>query len=270
MIKLPKDRYIELYSVVDPLLDNVEVKAILKQQSDGAIFVRDTDNLASFLLYSFALNGFYILGRSEGFLEEVKEFFYSGSESFLDLGIDWVEFSCEHRDVMDEATLLFDDIDRELTYQYVYKYIGATKPKQPTLVDSSYRVVNLLDLEDSIDQYKLLKERIETFWTSIDQFFREGFGYSIMKADEVASLCLAAFITDRYSALEIETFKGFQNNGLAKIVASKVVSEAVDRGLIPYWDCMGENIPSQKTAEAIGFKKSCEYRLLGLYVGFST
>ncbi len=270
MFKLNRDRYSELISLLDKDVDNVEVLGVLNCKSDGAVFVEDRQNITDFLVYSSGLEGFYLIGKSKGFVSVVKDFIYSKNKSFLDLDIDWVEISCESRDQMEELDTKIDDDDRELTTQIVYKYDSRTKSKVLPVLDDSYEVVNLLDLKDRINYYPILKERLETFWTSIELFNEEGFGYAVIKGSEVVSICLSAFNTHRYSAFEIETFEGYKKNGYGKIVALKTVSEAINRGLTPYWDCMGENLASQKCAESIGFKKSGDYGLLGVYVGSST
>lgn len=114
-----------------------------------------------------------------------------------------------------------------------------------------------------LDNADILLNTLLLYWRSMDDLQKYGSCFYAVAENTVVSLCYTGFATDSFDVMGIETCKDYRRSGLGYTLALRCIHEILERGKLPYWDCMEENIPSMKLAEKIGFLKSGEYICFG-------
>jgi GNAT superfamily N-acetyltransferase len=92
-------------------------------------------------------------------------------------------------------------------------------------------------------------------WGSVDAFTAHGFGAALFHDELPVSWCLADSAVGSRCEIGIHTHPAFRRQGLATIVVSATVAEALAHGYTEIgWHCDEANIGSQQVAEKIGFR----------------
>ncbi len=94
---------------------------------------------------------------------------------------------------------------------------------------------------------------------SITDFLDKSFGYCLVHQNEIIAWCMSEYNTGSRCELGIATAEAWQRRGLAKVTATAVISEALQRGIHDIgWICWANNRPSVQTAESLGFTRAQE------------
>jgi RimJ/RimL family protein N-acetyltransferase len=126
---------------------------------------------------------------------------------------------------------------------------------------------NLLDNPSLLHRQDVIGE-IESGWTSLERFLKDGFGTCVVhQTDGIVAWCTAEYVSSRTCGVGIETIETYQGQGLATLMASVFVQEAVEPGWQVYWDSWLANTPSVRVAEKVGFEKAAEYEVFLVQLG---
>ncbi len=95
-------------------------------------------------------------------------------------------------------------------------------------------------------------------WDSMSEFLDKGKGFCLLYGEEIASVAFSSGISHDEIDIGIETKEAFRMQGLAAIVAKKMIQYVLEVGKTPTWECHMGNLGSKHTAEKVGFvfKKS--------------
>ena len=96
-------------------------------------------------------------------------------------------------------------------------------------------------------------------WASDARFERDGVGFCVVHAGRVASLCYSVFVNGLRHDIDICTFDGYRQQGLARAVATAFIEACLRRGLTPGWDCFRHNQASYALALSLGFTPRHEF-----------
>jgi len=91
------------------------------------------------------------------------------------------------------------------------------------------------------------------FWGSLDNFLAHGFGFAVVKGDEVISRCHSVMVGGGKAEISIETAEAYRRQGFATLAACAFVEGCTERGLHAAWSCWDNNVPSQILAQKLGF-----------------
>ena len=107
------------------------------------------------------------------------------------------------------------------------------------------------------DQYSVFKT-----WGSAPGFLANGFGYCLLKGDDIASVAFAysAAVPEGYVELAIRTGKGYRRRGLATVVCSAFIEHCLRAGLAADWHTQSTNAGSIALAKKLGYRLLAPYR----------
>ncbi|QZN73012.1 GNAT family N-acetyltransferase [Paenibacillus sp. DR312] len=251
---------------------NIEVKAVSSGLNPGRIYVDDAENITAALIWIHGQSGFQLIGdsRSEPFLNELKEYMRERIEpELLNLHIHAVEIG-----VVDEA---WEDVLQHISgkrdissdIQRVFK-LNPNSISQQVPIDiyaSQEEEVRILRIDQVLlgekryNNSSFLTDKISHFWTTRDDFLQHGFGYVIVHNDDIASVCLSAFIANQTHAVDIETLEDYRRKNYGARVAKAFVEECNRVGIHPYWDCSPDNVGSIRLAQGLGMSLDFNYRV---------
>ncbi|WP_010245282.1 GNAT family N-acetyltransferase [Acetivibrio cellulolyticus] len=112
---------------------------------------------------------------------------------------------------------------------------------------------------------RLYNQSIEEEWSydlcsqflSYSDYSQRGIGFGILHSGKLVSGASSYTIYDEGIEIEIDTRKEYRRMGLAKICASRLIIECLNRGLYPSWDAA--NKESLALAEKLGYHFDKEY-----------
>ncbi|MBM7579346.1 GNAT family N-acetyltransferase [Jeotgalibacillus terrae] len=250
---------------------SIEVRAVLDGINKGRVFVDQVTEPASAVVWLGNMDGIFILG------EERNPLFTTKLRECIDLvigpasiasGVHEAEVLSYHPNwdlVLDDV---FGDRPNEKWEQFIYRY-PSKESKNPDCPEG-YRVVPIEKalVQASSFSRSLIHEKIQTFWSSPEDFYENGIGLCVMKDHEVATICMTGFRAGNVHAIDIETYKAFKKRGLGTTAAKAFVKECIAEGGVPYWDCAADNVAAVRTAEKSGFLLQGIYR--GIAFEFDT
>lgn len=122
------------------------------------------------------------------------------------------------------------------------------------------RSINLSLLENNrIENINHVRGWVSSFWESLQDFFKTGFGYSLLFQGVITSWCLSVYASDNHYELGLATIPEFQNQGYATLVASACVEHCAVNKLVAHWHCWEDNSASIAVAEKVGFDRPMGY-----------
>ncbi|UOQ46846.1 GNAT family N-acetyltransferase [Gracilibacillus caseinilyticus] len=247
----------------------LEILAIINGVNPGRIFVDNPETPGSGVVWQGNKDGFVFFGN------EQNEEFNSRINYFIDnviepqakrIGLDWFEAIGNHEGWNKVIEKIFEHRDLGDWDQRVYvldknDYIATNKPninKEYTVhkINKGFYETN----QNSLSNFDFLRSKLLGAWSSLDNFFNSGIGYCIVYNNAIVSICHSEFAVDNVHCIAIETVREHQGKKLAQKVAHRFVTDCLDKGMVPYWDCMEVNKASIALAENIGFRKVFDYK----------
>lgn len=268
MIELNKGEYKIVETIMNDNMDHIEVRSVLSGMNPGWVFVDDKNNLKTALVWSQGIKGFYFIGdyTNKGFIEEVDTFIQKNIKSRIEeKGLKYFEFSGDSENWESVFKSIFRNRDLQWAAQLIYKlndhkwelYKERTLPKDYSLRKIDKELFN----DYNIKNIEYLESEIQLWWDSVEKYLSCNLGYCIVKEDEIVSFCMCDYVNENLRPLGIMTKEEHRRKGLCEVETSAYIKECMDRGLRPYWDCMGSNIPSQSLAEKLGLEKVWKYNV---------
>ncbi|KGR73501.1 GNAT family N-acetyltransferase [Ureibacillus manganicus] len=242
----------------------MEAKAVVEGVNPGRIFVDDVQAPTTGMIWLGNNDGFIFIGdeRNERFTNEINDFIdrVIVPEAKL-VGLEWFEGVGNHERWNKQIEELFKHRKLGNWNQKVYtlKKEDYSKEHEPR-IDLEYSVLKMSkELTNGTYQTQFMESKILEFWSSLENFFNEGIGYCAVYKNEIVSVCFSGFVVENVHCVDIETLEEHQGKKLAQKIAHAFVSDCLERGMLPYWDCMEGNKPSVAVAVKIGFKNVFNY-----------
>ncbi len=114
-------------------------------------------------------------------------------------------------------------------------------------------------LESTLKNVEEVTGEIESMWNSVSDFLKKGVGFCLVCGSEIVSWCTGEYFSKGRCGIGIETVEEYQRRGFATLTAAAFVDYCVSKNIAPHWDCFGNNAPSIRVAEKVGFEKVMEY-----------
>lgn len=102
---------------------------------------------------------------------------------------------------------------------------------------------------------------------SAEDFLEKSFGVCLVRDDEIVGWCLSEYNSADRCEVGIETRADYRRRGLATVMASTLVEQALSRGISQIgWHCYASNTASVATALKVGFEKQRDYPVYLAYL----
>ncbi|MBQ4898242.1 GNAT family N-acetyltransferase [Paenibacillus sp. Marseille-P2973] len=253
----------EDYYIVKPLLEgghvHPELVSIIEGNNPGWIFVDQVTTPQSAIVWSKGMQGFYLIGdhTNEAFVLNLDDYIKSKIEPRMkEVALNHFEVSGHHDKWNMES--IFPTRKLYQFEQLVLKLLNNPEVQKSIEIET----INLKTSDWECPKYRnveLIDTHIGSFWSSRDDFMRNGFGYAAVIGNEIVGVCYSSFVTNDTHAIGIETVSSFQSKGVGTHLASLLTEEIYRNGFTPYWDCSLDNEPSKKLAERLGFTQVHRY-----------
>ncbi|SEN72405.1 GNAT acetyltransferase [Amphibacillus marinus] len=246
--------------------NHIEEKAIVTGNNPGRIFVLDSNNPRSALIWPANNDGFIFVGYAN------DPVFNSAAKNYIEqklvpelkaLKLDYFECIGNSLDWFTTIEKLFSDRSLSSWKQNLYQL-----PENNSLdalmldLDDNYELVEVTkDFLNRVDLTNIafLQDCLSEFWGSLAQFFEHGMAFVIIYNNEIVSICYSGFVFHNTHAIGIETIEPYRGKRLALQIATAFAQAAAVRGVCLVWDCMAENVPSNKLAQRLGFQLQYTY-----------
>jgi RimJ/RimL family protein N-acetyltransferase len=104
------------------------------------------------------------------------------------------------------------------------------------------------------DTEALVSAEIEAAWGSTKDFLNCGFGFCLVHAGKVVSLCTSPFIAGREVEVCIRTDPHYRSKGYATVTALAFLEHCLLNDLVPNWECPWDHVASCALAARLGFE----------------
>ena len=92
------------------------------------------------------------------------------------------------------------------------------------------------------------------FWNNMEEFYRNGIGFSVVMDNEPVSTAFSAFAHDNIKEIGIETVEKFRGRGFARMACTAYIDHCIRESYTPVWSCRFENSNSYNLAIKLGFE----------------
>lgn len=246
----------------------LEVKAVIEGVNPGRVFVDNIVTPNSGLVWLGNNDGFFFIGNEE------NEVFNNRINSFIDIvikpdakkvGLNFFEGIGNHQKWNSVIEKVFEQRQLEGWKQKVYMLKKEDyNAKNEPVTERGFNVIKInKDLyennNNAVQNIDFLHSKILEFWPSPDMYFNKGTGYCIVYNKNIISVCFSGFVVGNVHCVDIETVEAYRGKRLAQKIAHTFVKDCLENEMIPYWDCMEDNMPSIAIAENIGFTNAFNY-----------
>ena len=258
----------EFKKVLPLVLDlhyDLAARSVVSGITPGRIWVDDPENIKTSLLWEHSQNSeFHFLGKADNdrfnqSLEKLfkEEIYPEAAKKALKAYIvqyctdDWKEA------IPEMVSHPMNDFRR----LYMFRSRDPI-PDWKDKVPSGFRIVEVdEELLSSTDYENLsgITDQIGMVWRSTDEFLGYGFGFCAVADNEIASWCLAEYVSPGRSGLGVETIEKYRKKGLATAVSSACLEYCASNKLLTYWICWQDNTASVATAKKLRLPMDTEY-----------
>ncbi len=237
----------------------------------GRVWVDDLENPSSAIVWSDGLECFQFMGcvNNQVFYNELQNFIDNTIINFLkDKKLDFLEFSA---DTEEWFPFIYNALScREIkeNWQYVYKSVGSSQSIHNVIIPKPYCLHKIdesfiLSVKNGnmVSNPDFLIDYIEQFWDSTENYLNLGYGYVAVDAGKIVSFAITSFLYDKTFSIGVETLEQARRKGLAGTLVNILFNELYSKNYNIWWDCMVDNIASQKTAESTGLILDHRYKV---------
>jgi len=267
-LELTQEQYNLVRSLFDALTFNIQVPSILDGNTRGAVFVDDTAQPRTALIWD-RLASLYFTGEPG----------QAGVNAGLRAWIAGAAIPTARQIGFDALTLHYDPLTWETRLPIIFT--GYTlekglrrfhKLQRPGALPSNlpqgfhlHPVDAQLVGRQDLQNHAWLLAWITSFWHSAADFVDRGVGYCVLDRDEtIVNLCLSVFVSGPSYEFGTATQESYQNRGLATAAATACVAHCLERGLEPIWHCWDDNLASIAVTRKVGFALQAQYPVLRL------
>lgn len=260
--KLEKKDYQKIRVLLTPEQKNdLTLNAIINGTNRGTIYVDNVEHPRTALIDVTGVISIFIGdATNDKFINPLREFIDNqlkidtyescGGTYFLALVPDetWekvVEKTISHKEY---------ETDYEYYYQFNREKFNALKSGYKPLPDGY--TIKKIDAEVmSNDPDEVIFDVLGEFWYSVDDFFRQGFGYCVMKGDRIISACLSCCVNEKDHEMSVETYDEEEmNKGLATLVCTAYLEHCIENEITPHWSTLETNAESNQLGKKLGFE----------------
>jgi GNAT superfamily N-acetyltransferase len=239
------------------------IQAVIQKKQQGWIFVdKPDDPVSALVITKFGFMQMFGVEHSEDFDADIVAFF-SQQDTQTPSYLMWYSPSPQWQNKLN--AFVPGQVRRRERMRFIFNDQQADYLGSPVDCPADFKL-RLLD-EKLLEKSGSLKLAIDSrFWSSTDDFLKNGLGVCLITDGEIASLCYSACVVDRLAEIDIVTREEYREKGLASVVARRFIQECRQRGILPTWDCFIGNIASMKLAIKLGFIQDTNY----LFYSFNT
>ncbi|MDP5276610.1 GNAT family N-acetyltransferase [Chengkuizengella axinellae] len=260
----PKD-----FKKIKPLLNGLEKNPVINGVIDGnnlgRIYVDQIDSPKAALVW-VKMELFYLIGISKNskFNSFIEQFIIQNIKpEALEIGDDCLNLELYPFDLWNSS---INDIFKSqlikgerVPFQFQKECFCYAKCNP---IPSEYQVLRMDQNLMGLDEKHIIREEIKKFWNSLETFFENGFGYCVIKDDEVVGTCISVFVCKDEYEIGINTYHPrHRGKGLATAMASEFIKECLEKGITPHWTTEHFRKDSIAIANKLGFKQLPNYQV---------
>ena len=264
MIRLERDEYERVRPLAGQPHLNLALDAMAEGNSPALVWVDDRAQPSAAYVWDKA-HCHFLVGDAHrpAFARTVRELVRQEiAPQMVAQGKAFLKVHYSSADWEEQIGAMFETAELVRRERVFYALDHFAKPDWRVSVPSGFSVRQIdagLLATDRLRGIEILRNEIETGWHSVEDFLRTGFGFCLLRENEIVTWCTAEYVSDGKCGVGIETAVEHMRRGFATITASAFVEHAVAKGLTPHWDSWKMNLPSVAVAHKVGFRLISEY-----------
>ena len=264
MIQLERDEYQRVRPLAGQLHLSLALDAMAVGNSPALVWVDDRAQPSAAYVWDKA-HCHFLLGDAStpAFARTVRELVRQEiAPQMLAHGKAFLKVYYSSADWEEQIGAVYETAELLRRERVFYALDQVAKPEWRASIPSGFSVRQIdseLLATDRLRGIEILRNEIQTGWYSVEDFLHTGFGYCLLRENEIVTWCTAEYVSAGKCGIGIETAVEHMRRGFATITASAFVEHALERGLRPHWDSWKMNLPSVAVAHKVGFRLISEY-----------
>lgn len=265
LILLERDKYNIIQQYFDLNTNNLVIKSIINNNTPSIIYVDSIEQPNIALIWNKTHNMFMLGNCLDKNVEDsiktvFREVFFN-CENKINKNILDYEIQCYSNEVEKRVEDIFDDFSVMLNQRryYFMNLLNKDYFKEDNNFLEQYNLrlcfIDKIFLENKIINNKedIITEINET-WSSMNMYFKNGFGMCLVKDNDVVSWCTSDYVVGDSCEIGVKTDENFRKKGLCTYLVKQILNYCKKNKLYKVgWHCRADNIGSYKTAEKVGF-----------------
>ena len=264
MIRLERQEYQKVRPLAGQPHLSLALDAVAEGNSPAMVWVDDRVQPSAAYLWDKAHCHFLVGDASTpAFTQAVRELVRQEiAPQMLAQGKAFLKVHYSSADWEEQIGAMYETAELVRRERLFYALDHLAKPDWRTGVPSGFSVRQIdagLLATDRLQGIEILRNEIETGWYSAEDFLHTGFGFCLLRKNEIVTWCTAEYVSDGRCGIGIETAVEHMRRGFASVTASAFVEHAAAQGITPHWDSWKANLPSVAVAKKVGFRRISEY-----------
>lgn len=144
----------------------------------------------------------------------------------------------------------YEVINAPFIYGLCHYYLPDVEKIRETNIDKNY-TFKIIEQKEIPDYYKYPNFNNALHYSESQS--PEILGIAVFDGDTLAGIACATSDSEKMCQIGVDVLPEYRHQGIASASVSKLTSELLNRGRIPYYFTDNSNLPSQKTAIASGY-----------------
>lgn len=241
-----------------PPADLAYIDSALTGQSPARLFVDDAERPTSALL---ARTYEYFAGGATG---TALDGFIADRPAEVGIWPDFYGFVAVDMSWIGHLEMLIPELERigRRSFRFDPARVDLVRGWQDRVPEDATIVPLPRELAEQADRE--MPEMIERFWSGYEGFVEHGFGAVALIDGHPVSITYAVGVGAEEANCGVLTIESQRRRGLASLCSQAFIEMALERGLVPTWDCDEENAASAALAQALGFIEHEPFVELGM------
>lgn len=266
MYLLKEDMFFKVHDFLTEQAHLVIAQSVVEGNTKGEIYVDKVDNPKSLLIMALGFT-VTVCGKSDNqvFNKEVLSYIKDSLiPSINEMDMPFFEIYMSNSDWEQSFLNSFpNNYKANLKGLIVYTIeegngVNVRSSEHSSMIPLTKEVLVDGDLSNSEE----ILQQINMSWTSVEAFFKKGFGFGIVSDNQFVSWCLTFYSTENRDELVVVTKEDYQQKGYAKKVSAAAVNQSIVRGKQPIWTVEENNNASISLAKGIGLSFNRDYKVL--------
>lgn len=261
MLELRKNCFINVEKIFKPVAFNLLVESVLHDNTHGRVWADNPDKPKTAVLWTTMTDMIFCGQIDTDFLAEFRqELTNKIVPKMQQMQIPFLVIYYPDEKWKKALQKMLAEYTIKHIKRYNYKFSKFNKK----FVNSKYTIQRLTPdfAENKPQNWQQVMGWIYSFWTDLDDFYKNGIGFFIKQDNAIASWCLSVYKGVGKYELGLATAPEFQKKGMATQVAGHTIEYCCDHNIAPLWQCNVSNIASVKLAQKLGYSVERDYYVI--------
>jgi GNAT superfamily N-acetyltransferase len=238
---------------------------VLENSMKGQVWVDNLENPSFAVVWNEFQQGFQLMGKPlrESEYKSLRLFIENDLFHMLrDKNINYFECGFDSEELTGMLFDIFEERKIDSEQQKIFRLQRIINPEEGSIkVNGGFDTIAIDEsfFKAGYENIEYVTHEIDASWKSREDYLKRGYGYAAVIDNCIVSRVLVTCCYGSNDNIGADTMDKYRRMGLSSKLVYMTLLEARKRGRECVWDCMEENVASEKTALKVGFEQERTY-----------